>query len=217
MAPRERPRDRGTRLAARSLAVLGEELRRARIASGLSQKAVADAAGIAHTTVGRIERHRLAGVSIDVLSRACAVVGMDLVIRAYPAGDPLRDAAQVTLLERLRRRLPGAIRWRDEVPLPISGDLRAWDAVIGPSNAETAIEAETRLHDLQAMERRINRKQRDGSMDRVIVLIAETRANRAALDLGRESLRGAFPLDTREVLTALGSGRQPIANGIVVL
>jgi transcriptional regulator with XRE-family HTH domain len=197
--------------------VVGDELRRARTGAGLSQVAVARAAGVCHTTVGRIERASIPGVSIDVLGRTCAVVGLDLVIRAYPNADPVRDAAQVALLERLRRRLPSSSRWSTEVPLPIAGDLRAWDAVIGPASAATAVEAETRIADLQAMERRISRKQRDGAMLRVVILVSDSEANRHALAAGRGSLRHDYPLDTREVMSALAEGRQPAANGIVIL
>ncbi len=103
------------------------------------------------------------------------------------------------------------------MPLPIPGDLRAWDAVIGPASAPTAVEAETRLADLQAMERRINRKQRDGGMARVIIVVSGSAANRRALAIGREALRHDYPLDTREVMAALAEGRQPAANGIVIL
>lgn len=217
MATRERPIDRASRLAARSLATVGEELRRARIGAGLSQVAVARSAGLCHTTVSRIERGRLRGVSIGVLDRACTVVGLELVLRGYPNGDAIRDAAHTALLERLRRRLPQACRWSAEVPLPIPGDLRAWDAVIGPPSAPTAVEAETRLYDLQAMERRIGRKLRDGGMPRVVIVVSDTAANRRALAVGREALRHDYPLDTREVMTALVAGRQPPANGIVIL
>jgi transcriptional regulator with XRE-family HTH domain len=217
MATRERPSDRGSRLAARSRLALGEELRQARIGAGLSQAAVGAAAGVCHTTVGRIERGRLPGVSIEVLGRTCAAVGLDLVIRAYPRADAVRDAAHVALLDRLRRRLPADTRWTSEVPLPIPGDLRSWDAVIGSAEAPTAVEAETRIADLQAVERRLGLKQRDGDMPRVVILVSDTAANRRALALGRAALRDAFPLDTREVMAALLDGRQPPANGVVIL
>lgn len=103
------------------------------------------------------------------------------------------------------------------MPLPRPGDLRARDAVIGASSAPTAIEAETRLGDVQAMQRRIGLKQRDGGMSRVVILIAATDANRRALATSRAALRTDYPLDTREVIAALTEGRQPPANGIVVL
>jgi transcriptional regulator with XRE-family HTH domain len=217
MAVRDRPTDRAARLAARSLAAIGAEIRRARTSAGLSQAAVGRAAGVCHSTVSRIERGRLQGVSIDVLCRTCAAVGLDLVVRAYPDADPVRDAAHVGLLERLRRRLPAETRWRTEVPLPIPGDRRAWDAIIDHGGTVTAVEAETRLADLQAVERRIALKGRDGGSTRMVILVADTAANRAALAVGREALRHDYPLDTREVMAALAAGRQPGANGIVIL
>ncbi len=179
--------------------------------------AVARGAGVSHTTVGRIERASLPGVSIDILGRICAAVGLDLVVRAYPNADPIRDQAQVALLERLRQRLPPTCRWNAEVPLARPGDLRAWDAVVRTADGPTAIEAETRLADVQAMQRRIGLKQRDGGMSRVVILIAATDANRRALAASRAALRTDYPLDTREVIAALIDGRQPPANGIVVL
>jgi transcriptional regulator with XRE-family HTH domain len=217
MGVRDRPTDRAARLAARSLAAIGAEIRTARTSAGLSQATVARAAGTSHSTIGRIERARLPGVSIDVLCRTCAAVGLDLVVRAYPDTDPVRDAAHVGLLERLRRRLPAGTRWRTEVPLPIPGDRRAWDAVIEHDGTVTAVEAETRLADLQAVERRIAVKRRDGGWPRTVILVADTVANRAALAVGREALRHDYPLDTREMMAALTAGRQPGANGIVIL
>jgi len=186
------------------------------VASGVSQSSVARVAGVSHSTVGRVERGRLPGVSIDVIGRLAATLGLDLVVRVYPRGDPVRDAAHVALLGRLRRGLPAGTRWQTEVPLPLPGDLRAWDAVIGQANDQIAVEAETRLLDIQAVERRILLKQRDGRMARVVVLVADTGPNRRALAGGREHLRGSFPLDTHEILSSLRSGRLPSASGIVI-
>lgn len=82
----------------------------------------------------------------------------------------------------------------------------------------TAIEAETRIRDGQALDRRLQLKlQRDPSVSQLILLVADTRANRAALAVTRELLRGNYPLDTREVLQALGDGRHPRQSGIVIL
>ena len=50
----------------------------------------------------------------------------------------------------------------------------------------------------------------------VVLLVADTRANRRTIELLRESLRASFPLDTRDVLAALGEGRDPGAGGIVI-
>jgi hypothetical protein len=150
------------------------------------------------------------------LGSYCAVVGLDLTLRAYPAGDPLRDRAQLALLERLRARLHPSLGWATEVPLPIEGDLRAWDAVVQGRGWRRPVEAETVLDDLQALERRLSLKRRDGGVDHVILLVADTTRNRRALRAAPAAL-GSLPLRTREILAALAVGDEPGPSGSVIL
>jgi hypothetical protein len=147
-------------------------------------------------------------------------VGLDLALRAYPAGDPIRDRAQLALLERLRKRLHPSLRWRTEVPLPIERDLRAWDAEISgrqPEPWRARVEAETRITDGQALERRLTLKYRDDPGGHLILLVSDTRANRAALRTLREDLTELLPLNARELLAAFSSGRDPGASGIAIM
>jgi hypothetical protein len=167
--------------------------------------------------LGRIERGEIRGLSIDQAGRAAAAVGLRLVVRTYPDGDPIRDAAQRALLERFRRLLPLGTAWRTEVPLPLPGDRRAWDAVAGLAGRRVGIEAETRLADIQALERRLALKRRDGGMDVVILVVADTRSNRRVLAAHREVIRGSFPLDGRAIRAAMGRGDLPTASGLLVL
>jgi hypothetical protein len=143
-------------------------------------------------------------------------VGLDVRLRAYPAGDPIRDAGQQRLLERLRRRLDPGLGWRTEVPLPIEGDRRAWDALIRGDVRVAAVEAETVLDDIQAVERRIALKQRDGAIDHVILLVADTRRNRRALAATPTAFPG-FSRDARSTLRALADGRIPLGSCVVIL
>ena len=148
------------------------------------------------------------------------MVGLDLALRVYPAGDPLRDRAQLALLERLRVRLHLGLRWRTEVPLPIPGDLRAWDGIISgdrPGPWRCRVEAETNIDDGQAMERRLSRKLRDDPNGHLILLVSDTRNNRTALGVLGPGLRDLVPLPSRTVLRALGDGFDPGGSGIVVL
>lgn len=69
--------------------------------------------------------------------------------------------------------------------------------------------------DLQTLERRVALEQRDGAMAVVILLAADTRANRAVLAAHREQLRARFPLDSRQVLAALRSDTLPPQSGIL--
>ncbi len=217
MAARERPIDRGRRLARRAAVALGEELRNARIAAGVSQRRVAEAAGCSSSQVSRLERGLLRVVTFDLVARIAAVLGLDLSVRLFPEGDPIRDAAHAALLERFRRRLHPGLRWRAEVPIGQPGDSRAWDGHIDGRGFTLGVEGESRLHDLQAQSRRWNLKRRDGFVDHVIVLVADTRTNRAALAAGREAWRADLPLDGPEILAALAEGRDPGGSGIVRL
>jgi hypothetical protein len=80
-----------------------------------------------------------------------------------------------------------------------------------------AVEAETRLYDIQAQLRRILAKAGADRVDRLILVVAATHANRRVIRDVRELMRDDFPLDTRSVLAALGAGRDPGANGIVMV
>ena len=195
----------------------GREIRETRLAAGLSLAAAGSAVGMSHSQLGRIERAALSNLTIEQLSRACAAVGLRLVVRAYPDGDPVRDAAQLGLIERFRRRVPTGIQFQVEVPLPISGDRRAWDGLLRFPEGPVAVEAETRLRDIQAMERRLALKCRDGNIDRLILLVNDTAANRRVLRLHHAELREQFPLSGRDVLAAIGGGRAPAGNGLVLL
>lgn len=217
MPARERVGDRGARRGERIVRELGEELRRARAASGLSQDAVAHSIGITHTSIARMESGELVRVPLVQLTRALAVVGLELTARAYPTGSPLRDKAHAALLEKLRIRLHPSLRWRTEVPFPNAGDLRAWDAVITGPAIRAGVEAETRPRDGQELERRLALKRRDGGVQRLILLLADTRSNRALVRERSASLAAAFPVGMRDAFAALSAGRLPDGDALLLL
>jgi hypothetical protein len=100
--------------------------------------------------------------------------------------------------------------------MPIRGDLRAWDEVpSGP--VRIGVEAETRPANLEAMQRSISAKQRDSGVERTILLLGATHANRALVADHIGALRQSFPLDSRTTLAALSAGLDPGANGLVLL
>jgi len=100
--------------------------------------------------------------------------------------------------------------------MPITGDRRSADAVISGPGFEILVEAETRLDDVQALERSIAGKQRDLGIDRVILLVADTRHNREVINRVGE-LRRRFPLATRTCVLALARGRDPGGDALVIL
>jgi transcriptional regulator with XRE-family HTH domain len=212
----ERVVDRAARRANRFLLELGDEVRRGRRRAGISQTAIGRSAGISQSEIARIESGRSRALSIATAARVVAAVGLDLSVRAYPGGSPIRDVGQLKLLARLRGQVHSSLRWRTEVPIPIPGDQRAFDAVIDGGAVKVAVECVTRLEDVQAMERAINRKQLDAGIPCLILVLAATRHNRAAL-AAAPTLREAYPLTTRVILAGLRVGRLPSANGLVFL
>lgn len=216
MATRERPLGRARRLASLLERRMAGELLVARLGSGLSQTVVGAAAGMSRCQVARLERAST-HPTIDQVARIATALGMDLSVRLYPAGDPIRDAGHAALLARLRRQLHPGLGWRTEVPLPSPGDQRAWDAVIRVGGVRVGVEAETAIRDAQAVLRKLNTKRRDGGVDEVLLLVSDTRANRAAMAVLRDLARDDLPHGAREVLAALRSGRAPAGSGVLLL
>jgi hypothetical protein len=172
---------------------------------------------MSHTEVSRIERGVAARVPFKAIVRVGATLGLDVPLRAYPSGDPIRDAAQLARLARLRTLLPPSLHWRTEVPLAIPGDLRAWDAVIEGRGWRLPVEAESRLRDVQACTRRLALKRRDDGCDVVLLLVASTRHNRHVLRLAAPDLAAEFPVAGAKALAALSKGERPAGSAIVLL
>jgi transcriptional regulator with XRE-family HTH domain len=211
----ERAADRGARRGRQLRSKVVSELINARIAHGVSQRELARQLRVSHTKVCHVEAGR-SGLSIELAARMAAVLGLELNASVHPDGEPVRDKAHLALLERLRRRLPDALRWRTEVTIPITGDRRSADAVIDGFDVAAMVEAETRLGDIQALERGIAGKQRDMQIERVVLLVADTRHNRHVIESVPELSR-RFPIGTRACLAAFTRGRDPGGDCLVVL
>ena len=163
-----------------------------------------------------MERGVAESLSLSNLTRALAAVGLDLNVRAYPGGQPIRDRAHLRLLGRFRQQLDAGAQWRTEVPFPNPGDRRAWDALVLVAGARIGVEAETRARDAQELQRRLSLKRRDGGADHLILLLADTRHNRAFLRAAGEGLLADFPLDGRTALARLAAGQDPGGSAIIL-
>jgi transcriptional regulator with XRE-family HTH domain len=204
----------------RDLSRAGEELREARLRAGLRLEDVAVAIGVSAATVLRTERAAGTGARPQLLAAHAAVVGMRARVLLFPDGEPLHDAPQVKLLRSFRSEIGRSIPMDLERPVVTasgSGDRRAFDAVLRLPGCECGIECYTRFHDCQAQIRAALMKQRDAQLCRLILVVAATRANRAAVRLAADLIASTFPLGKRSVLAALRRGHDPGANGMLFL
>lgn len=214
MATIERIQAQATRRAQRMLLSLGDDVRHARLASGVSQKQIGREARMSGSSVSRVEAGKLNGLSVADAVRIAAAVGLDLSIRTYPAAHRPRDVAHARRLAAFLANVAPPLRYRTEVPLATLVDRpeqRAWDAVIFGRGEETNIEYEVRLHDIQAQLRRVGLKYRDGGGTRLLLVVADTRANRRVLS-EFDVLSDLPRLRTSAVLNALRRGEHPPAG-----
>lgn len=195
---------------------IGEGLVTARLTSALSLREVGRKIGVSPQRVARAERGDPAALTVDLAARLAPVVGLQLAVSLHPNGDPVRDRGHLALLARLRQRIPSSLNWRVEVPIPIAGDLRSGDAMVTVTERDILIEAETRLDDLQAVERKGAAKARDLGALRTVLLVADTRHNRQVMR-DHPELAQRFPIDTRACLARLAKGQDPGGDALVIL
>jgi transcriptional regulator with XRE-family HTH domain len=217
MPSKERLVTLGTRRGERLVREFADEVRAARIMSGLSQRSVAAVIGLSKSTVSRLELGRPPFVDIVTAARVARVVGLDLTLRCFPAAGPLRDEAHLRLIERFLTQLPASVMRRLEAPIRLPYDQRAWDVLLTVDGRRIGVAAETRLRDVQALLRREQAKARDDGVDSLLLIAADTLANRRALKEAQDALAADLPLRTREVMSALRRGDAPTTSGIVVL
>jgi len=177
---------------------------------------VAQQVGVGHEVVARAERGEAGTLTIDLAARIAAVLGQELAASLYPSSDPMRDRGHLALLGRLRARLPATLQWRVEIPVPLTGDMRSGDAMVTVSDGDILIEAETRVDDIQVVERKASAKARDLGAIRTVLLLADTRHHRRMLK-DHPELIDRFPIGTRACLAALVRGLDPGGDCLVVM
>jgi transcriptional regulator with XRE-family HTH domain len=216
MPARDRILAIGARTGERIASELGNIARERRMALGLSRHLVAAKLGISRSTLARWEAAVGAAPDLRRAARLLRLLGLDLTLRAYPAGGALRDQAHTRLISRFVRLIGTAIPFQLEAPIPLAGDLRAWDVLMTISGSNrVGVAAETRLRDWQALLRAERLKARDSGVDRLILVLANTVANREAVRMAGATLATQLPLDGRTILAALRAGRDPGGDGIL--
>jgi transcriptional regulator with XRE-family HTH domain len=214
MPTMERARDRGRLVAADLLGGIARELRTTRRGAGVSQRRLARVAGLTQSGVSRTERGVRTSLTLEELAVHASALGLRVSVKLYPVGSRIRDEPQLRLLAHLRTLVHPVFRWLAEAPVGGQGDLRAWDVrLTGP--VTIGIDAETRLLDIQALQRRVELKRRDSGVDRVVLVLADTKHNHRVVREFRAALLPSFPLGTRDLVESLRSGRDPGGDGIM--
>lgn len=216
MATRESQAARGARRSRMLRQRTSDELGATRRASGVSLREVARGLEVSVDRLARAERGDPASLTIDLAARYASMLGLELAVSLYPAGNPVRDKGHLALLERFRLRLPPNVRWRTEVAIPLAGDPRSADGMVYAAATDYLVEAETHLGDFQAQERRLAGKARDVGADRTVLLLADTRHHRGLLrDL--PAIRKRFPVDARSWFRAVANESDPGGDALVIL
>lgn len=217
MATRTRRLDEARRTWHRLAREVGDQLRTGRHILGVTQKQLGAVIGVSASEISRRELGRAPRLTGEKLAIHAAAVGLKLVVKLYPVGGGVRDAAQSRFIAAFVARVGRLWKVTLEAPIRLAGDLRAVDVLLTLGAVRIAVEVITRLADLQAQVRPAQAKARDIDATRLILVVAGTHANRNALASARSSLVGAFDLDTRRILQELAAGRDPGRDAVIVL
>lgn len=125
---------------------LADDLAALRQDAGLSRAAVARAAKLHPSSVGRIEAG-LVEPDLETLCRLATVLGSEVSIKLFAAGAPLRDRLQAPMLEALLATAHPA--WRRSIEVPVVGTVAGViDCVLGhpvqPLLVATEVQSEIR-------------------------------------------------------------------------
>jgi len=199
------------------LRAIGDELRRLREDAGLSQAAVARAAGISPAWVSEIEA-ALADPSLEVLLRLGTVLGADLSLRYFPQTGPLiRDRLQLPMSEGLLSVLSPRWSAAPEVAVyrPVRGviDLVLTDRD-GPDTVATELQSQ-----LRRVEQQIRWSQeKAGALGALpeqerrrvgrLLVVRNTHAIREVMRAAEATMRAAYPARTQDAAAAL-TGTDP--------
>lgn len=203
---------------------LGRELATIREDAGLSRAAVARAAGVRPSTVGRMEVG-LIEADLATMTRVASVLGSEVSIRLFPAGAPIRDRFQAPMLEALLAVTDPA--WERSIEVPVVGSVRGVvDCVLGHpvESLVLGIEVQSELRRAEATLRRstdkaaglprsqigqafaVERGVSQVDVSRLLVL-RSTAANRAVVRDLAKTFAAAYPALAEDALAALRDPR----------
>lgn len=197
------------------------ELRLARTTGGLSQRRLAELAGVSQSFVSRVE-HGRQRPNWPTACALAAAAGHDLSLRLFPTdGVPLRDRGQLGAVEAIVAQAHGSWRVRLEHPVA-AGDRRAADLVLEGRDEILHIEVEGGLVDLQAQLRAAQLKraaleQQFGRQVTLVLAVPGTRRSRSVLASIRPAIAPALPRSSAAVWRSIRTGMPLDGDGLLLL
>lgn len=198
---------------------LAEDFRRLREDAGISQRALARAAGVDQAVISRLESGH-GRPTIETYARLSAALGSDLSVRAFPnTGPAIRDRHQARISEALIRTI--GRRWTAVPEVGVRHPVRGWIdlALVDQPNAViVAVEVQSALHRLEQLIRWAGAKAealpsahswpfglQAGEMPSVtkLLVVRSTAATRAIAVTFESTIQAAYPADRIHALAAL--------------
>jgi HTH-type transcriptional regulator/antitoxin HipB len=208
----------------RLLRRIGGDLRQLREDAGVSQAAVARAAGVNQPYLSRIEAGN-AEPSIEVLLRLGLALATDLGLRYFPnTGPRIRDHLSAAMGTALADALSPRWRLSAEVAVyrPIHGVI---DAVLEDRHGATTIETElhSQVHRIEQQVRWQGQKadalallpDHEGRVVSRLLVLRNTQANRHAIRAAKGIIVAAYPARSAEAVASL-RGLSPWPGAAVV-
>lgn len=217
---RMRPADAGTRRAADLRRWTGRDLQILRVASGQSQRRLAERCGISQTFASEIERG-IAKASLETLAIFAEATGGRLMVRVAPGdGVPLRDSGQLEIVQLIMEECHRRFRCTSEVPVGNPPDRRAVDLVLELDGEVTMIEVERWWIDHQAQDRQLQLKrtalaERLGRKVNLVISLVDTERTRRAISGVQHLIQETHPVSSRRIWSSLRSGQPIEGDGIL--
>lgn len=197
------------------------EMRDVRVAAGLTHDEIAKVIGVARSNVTRLEAGKTSDVGIVRLSEMASVLGYEISVGLHPIGDPVRDKGQLACGRRFEALLSDRWRVSDETLLPGAGEQRAWDKLLRLINATppyvVGVDIESRAWDVQAIVRRTRGRERDGHVDAILLVLADTAHNRRIGDELRSALGPEYATSPRSLMVGLRKGDRLNGCGVILI
>jgi hypothetical protein len=176
---------------------------------------MADQLGWSQARYWRLEN--ATDAALGEVSAVAAALGLELSSSLHRVSDALVDRGHLALLARFRSLLSASIKVVSEALLPNPGEQRSWDLLLRIAAQIVGVEAETKVRDVQATVRKVRGRERDGGADEILLVLADTRANRASLDDLTVALGPRFATPPGQLRAALRAGRPLPGSGVLLV